>query len=198
MYRDFLIAITDLGDSSVICGIVFVGIIYLLYNKCGRGALALALALILSSCGIALAKLLFIGCGGVSYTSSINSPSGHTALSLAVYGTYTLLLCSQLRGWRQIFVIVIIVDLIAAIAATRVVLGFHNITEVMLGIIVGGVALLLVQQYVKRGPLKSFNVYLLILCIVITAALLHGFRLPAEHLIQEIAKYIRPYSPICK
>lgn len=191
MNPQILISITDMGDSTVLGGIVFAGSIYLFSARCSKGAWLLLFAFFLSSCLIGLLKLVFIGCNSHIYHSALNSPSGHTALSVSVIGTCAILIASQLQKWRRYIPYILVLPLVFGIAVTRIMLGAHSSAEVLAGLVAGGITLFVVGRLVKRGDkLPKFNIAALILTILLMAAILHGYRLPAESLIQLIAGHI--------
>jgi hypothetical protein len=63
-------------------------------------------------------KLALLSCGIYFRRFGVQSPSGHTALSLAVLAAFAMLLSSQLSGWRRVLSMVLPSVLIGGIAAT--------------------------------------------------------------------------------
>ena len=197
MNSELLISITDIGDSAVLFGMVVAGCIYLLAAGCRKGVMVLIFAFIFASSLIGILKLLFMGCNGF-YKTTMRSPSGHTALSVGVIGAYAMLIASQLKGWRIYIPYLFAVPLVIAIAVSRVMLGAHTVSEVALGLVAGGTTLLTVNWIVKRGEKpKKFNIAALLLTVFLIAAILHGYRLPAENFIQYVAGQIKHYIPVC-
>jgi membrane-associated phospholipid phosphatase len=193
------ITITDIGDSAVLGGITLAGAVYLALAGCRKGAVALTASFLAAAVLIGLLKLLFIGCDGYWHSWNINSPSGHAALSLAVLGTFGLLVGGRWRGkWRHV-PFAAAICLAVLIAATRVKIGVHSVAEVIVGLAVGAAVLGGVRAFLTRGrPLPGFNVSALILTVLVTAAVLHGFRLPAEVLVRLIAEHIKTYVSMCR
>src|SRR5580692_9567197 len=97
-----LIFITDIGDAASLLAITGAGSAYLLYRKSGRAALFLLSAFLLSIFFISVAKLVFIGCQGYLHQPDIHSPSGHAAISTAVFLAYALLMRRRLDAHRQL------------------------------------------------------------------------------------------------
>ncbi|HEU5047225.1 MAG TPA: phosphatase PAP2 family protein [Rickettsiales bacterium] len=189
--------ITDIGDSAVLGGIALAGAAYLAWAGCRKGAAAMAASFLGAGIFIGLLKLLFIGCDGYWRNYNITSPSGHAALSMAVLGTFGLLVGSQWRGiWRHLPFLGGIA-LAIAIAATRVELGAHTVTEVIVGIAVGSMVLACIHAFVTRSAIPRFNSAALILTIMAAAVVLHGFRMPAEILLRFIAEHIKTYVSMC-
>lgn len=180
-------------------GIAITGAVYLLVHGCHKGAFALLLAFIGASLFIGIAKIAFIGCGwhlGNQY--DLRSPSGHSALSAAVLGTYILIISSQLRGLWRYLPAMLLTPLIFAIAVTRILLNFHSVSEVIVGLAIGGITLLVVHVFLNHGKkLPAYNAYALILYALLTGLILHGFRLPAENLIHYLASYLNTHVSLC-
>jgi len=192
--------VTDLGSSSVLTLIVLLASTYLACCKCGRGAIALIVAFIISAVGISLAKLLFFGCQAYYDDYGIRSPSGHAALSLAVYGTLAILLASQSKRWVSWFTLAAAFALIVVIALSRVLLGFHSAGEVVIGLLIGAVAVAAACLFLfyNHKKVPSFNIFPLLLAVIVAAFVFHDIRVPAEEFIQRIAEQLRFYLPWCK
>lgn len=198
-YLAFLTVMTDLGDSSVIGAIVVLAALYLLCSRCVKASFALVLVFVGASGAIALAKLVLLGCRTHHDDFGIHSPSGHTALSMAVYGMLAILLSSQLKGaWRAIPAIMAAL-LIGMIAASRVLLGFHTSGEVAAGLTIGLMAILpgYFLLFNKHSVKPRFRILPLVILIMIAAALIHGNKIPAEGYIRLIAARLKHYLPLC-
>jgi undecaprenyl-diphosphatase len=191
--------ITDIGDSLVMSGVTLTGTLYLLLHGCRKGAFALLLAFLGSAALIGITKLAFIGCSAQLHNNyELRSPSGHSALSTAVIGTYILIIASQLRGLWRFIPVILLVPLILAIAVTRVLLSVHSIQEVIVGLAIGSITLLCVHAFLTRGKnLPKFNAYALILYALLAAIVLHGFRLPAESFIHYLASFLTNHAAFC-
>ena len=186
--------ITDIGDSAVIGAMVIIGVLFFTWKSSSKAAQSLLLALVLAASGIALVKMFFIGCG----IEGIHSPSGHAALSMAVLATYANLFATQLDKKQKRTPFIILFTIIFAIAATRVILGFHTIPEVAIGLVIGFVAYLLVRAFLSSGSfIPDFDILKLVLAIAFVAILFNGFRLPAEEYISLIAKQFKPFAGVC-
>ncbi|MEI7668674.1 MAG: hypothetical protein WCJ33_01155, partial [Pseudomonadota bacterium] len=88
--------------------------------------------------------------------------------------------------------------LISAIAVTRVALNHHTELEVFVGFLVGCVTIFIIHIFLQLGSrIKKFNVSALLLFLLIIAALLHGYRLPAEDLLHYLASLVRNKVSVC-
>ena len=74
-------------------------------------------------------------------TSGFSFPSGHAAGALMVYGLLAWLLCQRASRRGRVLIAVPAAMLIAAIAASRVLLGVHYLSDVLGGLLWAGMAL---------------------------------------------------------
>ncbi len=187
-----------MGDSSVITALVMFCAAYLLCCGCKRGAGILVSAFVLVTVLISSIKLLFLGCNPMQNPLHIHSPSGHAALSAAIYGAFALLAASQLAGWRRYIPAVCAILLISAIAVSRVWLGMHSVDEIIIGVMTGCIALGVVYRYMLRGKtVQQFSLPLLLFASFLAVAIFHGMRSPAEGIIHAIALHFHSYDPLC-
>lgn len=191
--------ITDIGDSLVMGCIAITGAIYLLLHGYRRGAAALIMAFVAAAGFIGLTKLAFIGCSiQLHNTYELRSPSGHSAISAAVLGTYIFIISGQLRGVWRLLPPALLIPLILAIAISRIVLNMHSISEVIVGLAVGSLTLVGIHAFLSRGKKpEQLNVYTFILYAVLVATVLHGFRLKAEDFVDYLASFITTHVAFC-
>jgi membrane-associated phospholipid phosphatase len=134
--------VTYFGDSAVTVPLSLLVLVFLLAAAVVIGAL----------------KLVFRACGSVITTAHIVSPSGHTAMSTAVYGALALLIGGRFppRSRRALALVAAIV--IVAIGWSRVVLHDHSRAEILVGFLVGAGALALFRAMLghpRRRPCHS-------------------------------------------
>lgn len=185
--------ITDFGDSSLTMPLA-AGLALLLWRaESARAALAVLRALAVCLVLTVTLKLMFMSCGGV-WQAGMRSPSGHAGVSLTVYGTLGIV--AGIRApdaWRRPLVAVL-GSLVLGIALTRLVIGAHNLAEVLTGLLIGKLALLnfllcyrpLPQWKVSRRTLIGSGITAL-LCL----ALLHGQHWPGEGQLWQLVKAYR-------
>ncbi len=134
--------VTDLGSPLAVDIVAIVAAVALLVARRWRLAVAIAVARLGELATVSAVKVIvhrprpdllpqLTSANGPSF------PSGHTAGSAAVYGTIVVLLCASLgareRGWAIAGVAVFV----AAVAASRVLLGVHYPTDVLAGAALG-------------------------------------------------------------
>src|SRR5579871_1733888 len=125
---------TDLGNLAVLVPLALAMAVWLIRYQPRGAALAWLGALFVCGLVSALSKIVFYACPPIE---NLVSPSGHTSMSLVVYGGLGAICASQTGArWRAIPVAAV-VGLVATIALSRVVLHFHSETEILVGSIIG-------------------------------------------------------------
>lgn len=192
-----LTAITDLGDSAVLLAMTAVATVYLAWCRYSRAAWAVVATLFAAAGAIALLKVAFIGCSVHIFSLEIHSPSGHAALSSATFVVLSTVAASQIKGWARWLPLAVALVLVAAIAATRVILSMHTVDEVIVGSIVGLIAGMLGSVPIVRSTAPRFRLPSFLLVLILTMALMDGFRLPAEELIRYISLLVQSEVSFC-
>jgi undecaprenyl-diphosphatase len=134
--------VTDLGSSIAVDIVAAVAAVVWLLARRWRLAVVLAVARLGELVTAWTVKTIvhrprpdlvpqLTSAGGTSF------PSGHTAGSMAVYGTIVVLLCASLATRERVWAIVGVGVLVAAVAASRVLLGVHYPTDVLAGAALG-------------------------------------------------------------
>ena len=190
--------VTDLGDSLLLGACVMVVAICLMLSRCRKEAFTLCAAFFLTSATIAFMKIVCIGCFAPFPWLTVRSPSGHSALSLAVFGTMALIIARRV-GWIGRFVVWTSTILLAGtIAYSRVLLGMHLRAEVLIGLGVGGVAIWLAAIFLKHQPTPPIKYRPIVIVLAAVIFILYGDRAPAEGLIKQIAAEVNESLTFCQ
>lgn len=140
--------VTHLGSTAVLTAVVAVGVIVLLLVRRHRQALFLLVSAVL---GVALNNLVKVLVGrsrplfdvAVAVATGKSFPSGHAMNSTVVYGSLLVILLPSMRApWHRVLVGTVTAVLVVVIAASRVVLGVHFMSDVIGGIILGSALVL--------------------------------------------------------
>jgi membrane-associated phospholipid phosphatase len=178
------VALTDFGDLAVLLPLAAAMLIWLLLDF-SRAASGWALALGLCIGLTVLLKIVFYGCPPAG---DMHNPSGHTSLSILVYGALTLAATAGRRGLRRVLMIGGGSGLILAIGVSRLLLNAHSVPEVGLGLIIGTVSLaLFCRQYLECPNTK---VWPLLVAAGVLVSILHGRELQAEQYLHRITGYL--------
>jgi membrane-associated phospholipid phosphatase len=195
--QTFWIFVTDFGDTAVTLPLAALTVIFLLISGWPRAAAVFALSLV--GCGIAigLVKLALESCGRPLLHTDITNPSGHAALSTAVYGSLAVLFGCSVSPERRWIPAVGAAILIGAIAVSRVVLDNHSVAEVAIGFLIGLAALALFYRAMTAGPAIALRGAWLAIAAVVLIATMHGSRWPIEEVVRDLVHLIRHSVPRC-
>jgi len=191
--------ITDCGDSAVTAPLALLILVFLLASRERRLGGAWILAIGGAAAVITALKLVFGACGADFAGERIVSPSGHTAMSTAVYGSLALLAGSRLRAGQRYTMYALAAAGIAGIALSRVVLHEHNLSEIVIGWVVGAGGVAVFAAAAGRREAPALPLGWLLLCAAILVALLHGNRWAVEPVIRRLAGIFRAAAaPYCR
>lgn len=182
--KGWLVALTDFGDLTVLLPLAAAMLIWLLFYF-PRAASSWVIALGFCAGLTALLKIVFYGCPPAG---DIHSPSGHTSLSILVYGALALAAAGR-PGPRRVLMIGASVGLMLSIAVSRLLLDAHSVPEVGLGLIIGTVSLVLFSRQYLACP--NTKVWPLLVAAGILISILHGRELHAEQYLHRITGYLQ-------
>jgi undecaprenyl-diphosphatase len=188
-----LVAITELGDSFVNICLSGAVLIVLFVKRCYRTAGFWALTMLGGLLGVQLLKWTIHLPRPVAIyhgASVYGFPSGHTTMSVILYGFLAILLARGLAGeWRWVlFSSAIGVSFV--IGTSRLYLGAHWLSDVLGGLLIGtSWAALLGIAYLK-GPADIVPRRLLGLVTIIVIVIAGGW-----HVSQRHAKDLAFYAP---
>jgi len=178
--------VTDFGDTAVTVPLALLMVGFLVALKQPRLAVGWGLAIVGCAGAIGALKIILDACGHSLVGPGLSSPSGHAAMSTAVYGGFAAVTGATLARPAREAVIAGTAVLIVVIALSRVILGAHSPVEVAIGFVVGIAALAVILAVVTRyRPVWLPVVWLAALALVV-AMLFHGERWPAEQAVHHL------------
>jgi undecaprenyl-diphosphatase len=186
--------LTDCGDLAVILPLVVVIEIWLLAMRRPAAALWWVCAVGLCMGGTAILKIYFYICPPVN---DLRSPSGHTSVSVLVYGTLTLAIAMEIRGWRRYLILGLGSCFVLAIAISRVLVQAHSVLEVITGLMIGAGALTLYTHAYRRNRPSGRSLRPLIATSAVLMILLNGQELHAEDFLHSLGIYISSAGLVC-
>ncbi len=178
---------TDAGDSAALLPVALVSSALLWRLHSRRLAWLLLRSVVAAGAAIVLLKLLFLSCG-LHWFAGFTSPSGHACMSAAVYGSLGMLLATGRPPWVRALLFAIVALVVATIAITRVRLGVHSWSEVLVGLAVGTAACAwFARSYARVEPVRVDG-RVFGAAVLATVLLAFGARMPAESFLRHLAK----------
>jgi membrane-associated phospholipid phosphatase len=177
-------ALTDFGDSAVLLPLSVMVLVWLIIARPARAAIGWAVALGFLLTTMTVLKVAFVACPP---TAGLESPSGHTAFSILVYGGLAVVLLGGRRPeYLRVAGTILAGILIAGIAISRAFLGAHSWIEIAVGFVVGTIALGIFVNIRGQGhpPVQGVRLAALIAGTILILVLLHGAQLHIEVLLR--------------
>ena len=178
------VAITELGDSFVNIALSCAVLGVLLARKCYRSAGFWVLAVVGGLLGTQLLKwVLHLPRPVAIYhgASSYGFPSGHTTMSVILYGFLAILLVRKLAGkWRWgLFSGVLLLAFVIGIS--RLYLGAHWLSDVLGGFFIGTSWVALLGIAYLKGPVENVPRRLLGLIVILVIGIFGGWHATQRH-----------------
>lgn len=189
----FFVVVTELGDPFVNTSLVITICIVLLALRLRRTALFWLLAAVGGSMGMQFLKWFFHVPRPVSLyegISALSFPSGHTTMSVVLYGFLAIILARNLAGMRQWLLFSTALVITFLIGFSRLYLGIHWFSDVLGGTLAGisWVALMGIvwlRHTDERIPRRL---------LIVTVLAVHGTA-GAWHVVQRHGQDLRLYAP---
>ena len=190
-------AISALADTVLLAPSSFLLVLYLLAWRHVRLALAFALAVLFTIVATVAAKGAFHACGGSIVDIDVTSPSGHASFATVFYGTLAMMIAAGRPLRDRVAIGFAALALLGAIGWSRVEVGAHTPSEVILGFLIGLAGTVLFAKLRPdrmRPPLWPFMAAggLAAAFVVVT-----GLHLTFEHLIVRTALRATATLDIC-
>lgn len=190
--------VTDCGDSAVTVPLAVLTLFFL--AAAGQRRLAFAWVLTIAGCATAIAvlKLGFGVCGQHLPVVHIISPSGHTAMSTAVYGSLALLISAQLSVFHRRIVYAMAAAAVVGIALSRLMLHNHDLAEIAVGFCIGVGTVAIFHAMLRRSEAPALPLGWLLLSGGALIAVMHGTRWIIEPTVHHFAGLFRRVLPGCQ
>ncbi len=189
--------VTDLGDFTLLAPASALLLIYLLYLKSvGTAKIwlsAVALCVILT---IAL-KLCFMTCGAQVPGLDMQSPSGHTSMSVTFYGCCALMVAGEKERSGRFALLAVAFMLVTAIAVSRLILHTHTASEVLAGSAIGAICVGWFGIRYLALPRPSLPWQPIMVAMLVLGFALHGIHWNIESLLRNAAQLFQINIQIC-
>jgi membrane-associated phospholipid phosphatase len=181
--------ISSLGNLTVLLPLILLVAVALVATGAARLAAWWAAGVVLCIGFTAVSKIYLYGC---PLTPELRSPSGHTSLSLMVYGGTALIVGLGRPLWQRVALALGTLVLVGAIAASRVDRGHHTELEVAIGFGIG-VASLALLAFGRHSMVPAGRVAALPLLLVaaLVASFASGHELHAEATLQDMSRSLQ-------
>ena len=133
-------AVTLLGSAPVVLPVSGALAAVLWRRHSAKAAVGWGVALASMVAVVVLLKIAGHACNVHLFDDRLTSPSGHAALSAAVYGAVGVVVARHVEGWRRNAFLLAVFGVVAGVAVSRVILRSHSVTEVTVGLALGGLA----------------------------------------------------------
>jgi len=184
--------VTDFADQAVLLPLAMaVGLVFVA-SGWRRGAIAWTAGIGAALGLMLLLKMTFLACGHLIAGGALHSPSGHTAASGIVYGGLLAIMARLVTGSER-WTLPCAAAVALVIGASRLALGVHTVLEVGLGGIVGICGAVAVARLAGPPP-PELKLRTIAALAVLVLVLFHGFRMPAEAAIRQVAFDVWPLS----
>ncbi len=139
---ELMIIITMLGDGLVMTALLAAIVIWLIWHKAYRAALAAMIAVLAARIFVGLLKY------GIQRPRPIESfqgvelfsfPSGHATIAALTFGILAVLVSHSMGRWARALVYAVCALAVVSIAYSRIYLGVHWLSDVMGGLLFGAV-----------------------------------------------------------
>jgi membrane-associated phospholipid phosphatase len=189
--------ITDFGDTAVTVPLAILVTGFLFAAKQPRLAIGWAFVILLCAGVTAAVKLAFTVCGYPLAGSGVMNPSGHTAMSVAVYGGLAAIIGNGLKAPARLALVAAAALFTIGIALSRTIVGSHTPIEVEIGLVVGITALGAMIAVVARYRPEHLPIRWLSAGALVVLVLFHGTQWPAERAIHRLAWWLEILRPYC-
>lgn len=184
--------LTDFADQAVLIPVaVAVGIVFAA-SGWRRGVFAWTAAIGFTLGITLLLKLALLACGEYLPGNVLRSPSGHTVASGVIYGGLLAIILGRVSNHAR-WTLPAAVVCAAVIGASRLALGVHTPAEVCLGGIVGIIGAVTVARLAGPPP-PTLRIATVAMPAAVAIVLFHGFHMPAEAAIRQMAFDLWPLS----
>lgn len=183
--------VTDFGDTALILPLVLAVGLALALGGWRRGAAAWVVSTGITFAALLLAKLAVYACHPLPFVA-VHSPSGHTAAAaVAVGGLLALLAPGSWSAPLSAAAGAVLAAMV--IGASRVGLGVHSRSDVLVGALIGIAGAVVVAGLAGRRP-REFRRVLPLAAAVVAVIVFHGARLHAEDTIARLSHLIWPLT----
>lgn len=189
--------VTDYGDSAVTPPLALVTLAFLGISGAFRHLWAWLIAVAVCGGTMVQLKVGLGACWPFGPAHRNFSPSGHTAMSVLVYGGVALLATHEASARLQYATIGGALVVAVVIAVSRLLVHAHTPVGGVIGFAVGSASLALLMWLSRHLRMQLvWRRFAVVAALVIVV--MHGTRWPIEGHLQEVAGFVRQSVPMCE
>jgi membrane-associated phospholipid phosphatase len=151
----WVFVLSALGSTYVLIGVVLSAALGLMLRGRWRASATLVVAYVITDATVAVVKLIVSRPrpdASLTEASGFSFPSGHSAMSMVVYGCLAFALARAVRGFPRVAFALAGGLLVVAIGLSRIYLGVHYPSDVIAGWTTG--AAILIVTWMLAGRLR--------------------------------------------
>jgi len=172
------VIVTEMGDTFTSTALALAVMATLLLGRCHKAAILWLITTVGGICSVLLIKFIVHSPRPISLyhgSSAFSFPSGHTTMTVILFGFTTLLITRSLTGIKRWTVVSSSLLMVLAVALSRIYLGAHWFTDVLGGLFIGTIWVSLMGLLYFKNPGVTIPVRRLGLVIVSTLILAGGW-----------------------
>ncbi|WP_371365375.1 VTT domain-containing protein [Pseudomonas sp. QL9] len=191
----WMIAVTELGDTSVVLAVTLAVLLWLVWKRAWRTSMYWLVAIAGASALNSVIKFTLHRArpGEMLYAgwSAFSFPSGHSTVNTLLYGFIAVLVIPALRPFWRLPLVIGTVALVLAIAVSRLYLGAHWFSDVAGGLAFATAWLTALGLWYRRKPPEAVGAAGLLIVALITLGVAGSFHIHRQYAF-DIARYAPP------
>ncbi len=189
--NQILVAVTELGDSIMNLAFFLGLLVALLLKRLYRTALFWSAAAVGGGVLVQLFKWLVHKPRPILIYEGVSSwgfPSGHTTMSVVLFGFAAILLMPQLPLRRRWIPLATAIFASLLVAFSRLYLGAHWLSDVLGGLSLGWAWIALLSIFYLKGPRQTFRPRQLVIPLLLITLVCGGWHIASKH-TQDLSRY---------
>lgn len=182
--------ITNFGDSAVMLPAALTIGVWLIAGGAWRATLIWLAAFGLGAALVIGTKVAFMGWGVGIASLNFTGVSGHTMLATSVTLTAVYLLSLGLPQAYRLGLMAAALLVPLTVGISRLVLNAHSPSEVLSGLLIGGLVAASFVLATRREPAPRLPPGVMVIALAVVCGLMHGHEAGAQGMIEHLSLYL--------